>query len=114
MDSLSSTGHGIIGSGISLAIVSSIAVFLRLSAKRATKAGFAADDYWIIFALITFWAYLGVELWGNILPFAKVLNFESNLQLTGIYVGAGGVNMDNFRTSDLSGINIFFKVRIVF
>lgn len=94
MTSLSSTGHGIIGSGISLAIVSSIAVVLRLSAKRATKAGFAADDYWIIFALVTFWVYLGVELWG-------------------IYAGAGGANMENFRNSDLSGIQIFFKIRTV-
>lgn len=79
MTSLSSTGHGIIGSGISLAIVSSIAVVLRLSAKRATKAGFAADDYWIIFALVTFWVYLGVELWGNLLPFAKALESEFDL-----------------------------------
>ncbi|MCJ1266221.1 hypothetical protein MMC22_006104 [Lobaria immixta] len=109
MNSLSSTGHGIVGSGIPLAIVSSIAVVLRLSAKRATKARFAADDRWIIFALVTFWVYLGVELGGNVLSFEKVLDFESNLPLTGIYVGAGGVNMDNFRTSNLSGMQIFFK-----
>ena len=112
MNSLSSTGHGIVRCGISLAIVSSIAVVLRLSAKRATKAGLALDDCWTIFALVTFWVYLGVEIWGNVLSFEKVLDFESNLPLTGIYVGAGGVNMDNFRTSDLSGMQIFFKVRI--
>ncbi|MCJ1466570.1 hypothetical protein MMC07_005190 [Pseudocyphellaria aurata] len=92
---LSSSGHGIIGSGIALAIVASVAVVLRLVAKRvakrATQGGIATDDYWIIFAATTFWVYVGVELWG-------------------IYVGAGGANLDNLRTMDPPALAIFFKV----
>lgn len=61
---LSSSGHGTIGSGVALAVVASIAVDLRLVAKRATKGGFATDDYWIIFAATTFWVYVGVEFLG--------------------------------------------------
>lgn len=113
MISLSSTGDSIIGSGIALAIIASIAVLLRLATKKVAKAGLAADDCWITFALVTFWVYVGVELWGNMSRLAQALGFESNFQPTGIYAGAGGAHMDNFRSSNPSGILLFFKVRTV-
>ena len=65
MDRLSSTGHDITVSVIAMAFVATIAVFLRLVAKRMTKAGFTVDDYWIVFALLSFWVYAGVMLWGS-------------------------------------------------
>lgn len=65
MDRLSSSGHDIIVSVIIMVIVASVAVFLRVGAKRLTMAGLTVDDYWIFFALASFWVYAGVMLWGR-------------------------------------------------
>lgn len=65
MDRLSSSGYGIIVSAVTMAVVASFAVVLRLSAKRLTKVGLSMDDYWIIFALVSFLVYVGVMLWGR-------------------------------------------------
>lgn len=90
MDRLSSTGHDIIVSVVAMAIVASIAVFLRLGAKRLTKAGLTVDDYWIMFALVSFWVYVGVMLWG-------------------MFNGAGGESMTNISHFKFSGYEIFLK-----
>lgn len=64
MDQLSSVNYDISVSAVVMIIVASIAVLLRLGAKRLTKVGFTVDDYWIMFALLAFWVYIGVMLWG--------------------------------------------------
>lgn len=74
-----------------MGVLSSIALALRIWAKSTTKAGFTADDYWILFSLATYWTYAGVMMWG-------------------IFGGGGGLNMINFRTKNIEGITIYLKV----
>lgn len=110
MDRLSSTGHDIIVSVVAMAIVASIAVFLRLGAKRLTKAGLTVDDYWIMFALVSFWVYVGVMLWGtcfHIIGRKKLTPFT----MKGMFNGAGGESMTNITHFKFSGYQIFLKVQ---
>ncbi|MCJ1468850.1 hypothetical protein MMC07_007480 [Pseudocyphellaria aurata] len=88
MTRLPHTGYGIIVSAVTMAVVASFAVGLRLGAKRLTRVGFTMDDYWIIFALVSFWVYVGAMLWG-------------------MFEGAGGASMINIIDFKFSGYRIF-------
>lgn len=109
MDHVSSTVYNIIVSAVTMGIIATIAVFLRLSAKRLTKAGFTIDDYWITFALVSFWVYIGVMLWG--MCFHKTdWNKLTSSTTAGMFDGAGGASMTNNRNFKFSGYRIFLKV----
>ena len=112
MNRLSSTGHEIIASAVTMVIVASIAVLLRLSAKRLTKVGLTVDDYWIIFAVISFWVYVGVMLWGKFFPASRILNLNANFfsPTVGMFDGTGGASMRNITDFKLSGYRKFLKV----
>lgn len=64
MSILSSVGHDVIVSGLTMAVLASFAVGFRFIAKNMTKSGVRADDYWSLVGLVIFWAYVGVLLWG--------------------------------------------------
>lgn len=64
MGILSSAGHDVIVSGLTMVVLASIAVCFRFVAKNMTKSGVRADDYWTLVGLIVFWTYVGVMLWG--------------------------------------------------
>lgn len=49
---------------VAMAVLATIAVFLRLLAKRCTKTGLKADDVWILLGLASFWVYVGLIIWG--------------------------------------------------
>lgn len=46
-------------------VVDSLAVFLRMLAKSRTKYYFSNDDYWILAALLCFFAWAGPILYGE-------------------------------------------------
>lgn len=56
---------------VAMAVLATIAVFLRLLAKRCTKTGLKADDVWILLGLASFWVYVGLIIWGML--FSKSL-----------------------------------------
>lgn len=64
MAELFPTCREILQTAIAMAVLATVAVFLRLLAKRFTKAGLKADDIWILLGLALFWAYVGVLVWG--------------------------------------------------
>lgn len=64
MSHSSSNARAIIVSALTAAIISTTAVFLRLLSKYWTKKpGVKADDYWIMFATLSFWAYVSLTFW---------------------------------------------------
>lgn len=68
MSRSSPNARAIMVSALTAAIISTTAVFLRLLSKYWTKKpGAKADDYWIVFATLSFWAYVSVTLWGRCL-----------------------------------------------
>lgn len=64
MTELSLKSRQIFNTAVAMAVLATIAVFLRLFAKRCTKTGLKADDIWILLGLASFWAYVGVIVWG--------------------------------------------------
>jgi len=64
MDQLNADGAHIFFTGIHFGILATIAVLLRLLTRRFIKARYGWDDWWIIFTLVVFYAYLGVMIWG--------------------------------------------------
>lgn len=64
MAKLPSTGREVFNTAVAMTVLATVAVFLRLLAKRCTKTGLKADDIWILLALASFWAYVGVIIWG--------------------------------------------------
>ena len=60
--------RAIFGTAVGMAVLATIAVFLRLLAKKFTQSGLKADDIWILLGLASFWAYLGVVFWGMLFP----------------------------------------------
>lgn len=62
---ISSSGHTIINLCISFAVIDSVAVILRLLAKRSTKVGFAADDAWVVASVSCFYVFVGTIIWGK-------------------------------------------------
>lgn len=91
MDNIIASGLSTVQSSIAMGVLASIGVALRYLAKAETKAGLAADDYWIAISLGTYWAGAGVMLWG-------------------VYIGGGGLNMHNFIDKNQRGIATYSQV----
>lgn len=91
MDDILSSGPPTVKSSLIMGIFSGIAVAVRLYAKSITKVRFTTDDYWILFSLASYWAYIGLMIWN-------------------IFRGGGGLNMINFLTYNLDGIALYLKV----
>lgn len=53
---------------LTLVVISSIAVLLRFLARARTKAKYAADDWWILVALLLYYVYFGVGIWSKLNP----------------------------------------------
>ena len=61
--------NGIFSLSIIMLILTGLAVLLRLVAVKAiTKLPFAAEDWWLLFSLISFYAYMGIQLWCRYIP----------------------------------------------
>ncbi|KAI9782522.1 MAG: hypothetical protein M1816_001860 [Peltula sp. TS41687] len=45
---------------VTMAVLAGLAVALRLLTKTWTKAGYAVDDWWLLFSLLTMYAYVGL------------------------------------------------------
>ena len=65
MDHFTSQGRAAFASAVSLSVLAGMAVSLRMLAKTVVKAGYGADDWWIIFGLLSFYVSEGVLIWGN-------------------------------------------------
>lgn len=65
MIELSPDAQTVMGVGLTFAILSGVAVLLRLLTKTETKASFALDDWWIIAALAIFYVTVGLEIRGK-------------------------------------------------
>ena len=66
MDSLSSDGRSVFSSALAMTILASVSVALRFLARYWTTASFAADDWWILSAMIFMYAWMGVQFWGEL------------------------------------------------
>lgn len=62
---ISSSGQTIIHLCIFFAVIDSVAVLLRLLAKKSTKAAFAADDAWAVASVCCFYVFVGMIIWGT-------------------------------------------------
>ena len=51
----------------SIAMIIIILVFacLRVYTRAQSKASFAADDWWLLFSILVFYAFLGIIIWGT-------------------------------------------------
>lgn len=76
MTELSLNSRQILDTAVAMAILATITVFLRLLAKKCTKTGLKADDVWILLGLASFWAYVGVIIWGKYAPLAVGSNLN--------------------------------------
>ena len=65
MIELSPAAQRVMGVGLAFAILSSVAVILRLLTKKETKASIALDDWWIIAALAFLYVTVGLEIRGE-------------------------------------------------
>ena len=70
MTELSLNSRQVFNTAVAMAVLATIAVFLRLLAKKCTKTGLKADDVWILLGLASLWAYVGVIIWGKYAPLA--------------------------------------------
>lgn len=61
-----------LNTAVAMVVLATVAVCLRLLAKRCTTTGLKADDIWIFLGLACFWAYVGVLIWG-ILSWQSIL-----------------------------------------
>lgn len=91
MDDIVQNGRSAVVSSLAMGILATVATSLRFLAKLETKAGLAADDYWITFSLATYWAYTGVTIWG-------------------IFEGGGGLDMRNIVGGSSAGLTIYLQV----
>lgn len=62
---ISSAAQTIINLCIFFAVIDSLAVILRLLAKKSTKAAFADDDAWVIASICCFYVFVGMLIWGK-------------------------------------------------
>lgn len=68
-------------SAVIMLILASIAVGLRLLTKKWTKLGYGVDDWWLLFALSTVYAYFCIFLWGASSPYSNtLLNLEDKVE----------------------------------
>ena len=44
-------------------VFATVSVALRLYTRVIIKAGFGLDDFWIVFAMLVFWVYIGLDIW---------------------------------------------------
>lgn len=65
MMNISSSGRTIIHLCIFLAVIDTVAVLLRVLAKKSTKAAFAADDAWVVASVCCFYVFVGMIIWGK-------------------------------------------------
>lgn len=62
---ISPGGQIIIHLCIAFAVLDSMAILLRLLAKKYTKAPFAADDAWIVASVCCFYVFVSMVIWGR-------------------------------------------------
>lgn len=65
MDGFTPNGRAVFASAVSLSFLAGVAVGLRLLTKSFVQTGFAADDFWIVLALISTFVSKGVVIWGE-------------------------------------------------
>lgn len=65
MPKLDAGGVANVAVAIGFVVVDSLAVLLRMSAKSKTKYYFSSDDYWILAALLCFFAWAGQILYSE-------------------------------------------------
>ena len=51
--------------GVVFGVLALVTVVLRLLSKRCVKAGYSADDWWILAALAFYYVVVGLLLWGR-------------------------------------------------
>ena len=62
---LNYNGKVAFGTAITFIVIASVATGLRLRTRRIIKKSYEADDWWILIALICFYVFVAVMLWGN-------------------------------------------------
>lgn len=65
MPKLDSGGVANVTTAVVFVVLDTIAVSLRLLSKSKTKHYFAADDWWILVALVFFYAWAGQIIYGQ-------------------------------------------------
>ena len=60
-------GKTVIVTSIVFPLIAIVAALLRLISKRFVKAGFAADDAWIVAAVVFMIVLEGVQIWSELL-----------------------------------------------
>ena len=65
MARLNPDGESIYRVSIAMTILSGIAVFLRFLTRLQVKASPAADDCWVVAALVFYYTYMGLQLWSE-------------------------------------------------
>ena len=85
MEPLTADGMSIFVTGIVFGILATIAVALRLLTRSFVKAKYGWDDWWIIFTLLAFYAYLGLVIFSVLKidssPFAPfIIDFTGDIE----------------------------------
>lgn len=65
MESINSNGKAAFATAVVFAVLASAAVGLRLLTRNYRKVKYGADDWWIVSALISFYIFIAVMLWGE-------------------------------------------------
>ena len=66
MTQISSSGELLLRLSIILIILTGVAVFLRFLARVHSRAPLAADDWWILVALICFYGCMSLQIWSEL------------------------------------------------
>lgn len=91
MDGLTPNGRAVFASTVSLYFLACVAVALRLVAKSLVKTGFAADDFWIVLALVSSLVSKGFVIWGESChSYQKFITSDPDI---GLMAGGGGADL---------------------
>jgi RNA 3'-terminal phosphate cyclase len=65
MYGLTTVGQQQFNTAVACAVLSGVAVGIRIFSKIRHKQGVRSDDWWILIALVWYWASVAVVLWGT-------------------------------------------------
>ena len=63
MEQMSPVGHTIYRLSIAWIVITAVFVGLRIQTRTQSLASFAADDWWVLLSLISYYVFLGLSIW---------------------------------------------------
>lgn len=66
MADISADGEQIYCLSLVMIVLTGLAVFLRFMTRAQSSAVFAADDWWLLISLSSYYAFMGLQIWSRL------------------------------------------------